>query len=156
MSYDWGLLISYPRRDPLGPWVQDHLFPLLDRWLGAQTQSAPRLFIDTAMEDGTDWLSHLRESLHRSKYLQVPRQLLAQGQTDGLTVALAEAADRAPEPGDLVRLLEAGRNVKRLQAAYRVLLAVGRLVKRERGDTDVRKAHEDLLAQYDRMDSPLL
>jgi hypothetical protein len=69
MSYDWDLFISYPRRDPLGPWVQDRLFPLLDRWLGAQMRSAPRLFIDTAMEDGTDWPSHLRESLHRSKYL---------------------------------------------------------------------------------------
>jgi hypothetical protein len=69
MSYEFDVFISYPRRDPVGPWVQDRLHPLLTRWLGASMIQPPRIFIDGAMEDGTNWPSNLSESLHRSKYM---------------------------------------------------------------------------------------
>lgn len=52
-KYD--LFLSYPRRDPVGPWVQDHFFPLLSRWLGAAMAQPPVLFLDREMETGTDW-----------------------------------------------------------------------------------------------------
>jgi hypothetical protein len=67
MDYEWDVFVSYPRRHPVGPWVNDHLFPLLQKWLNAALQHPPRLFFDTQMEQGTHWPSTLAESLLRSR-----------------------------------------------------------------------------------------
>jgi hypothetical protein len=69
MSYQWDIFLSYPRRDPVGPWVQDHFYPLLKRWLGAAMPQAPTIFLDKSMENGTHWPSNLAESLLRSRYM---------------------------------------------------------------------------------------
>jgi hypothetical protein len=67
MSYQWDIFFSYPRRDPVGPWVQDHLFPTLEKWLKAAMTAPPRLFLDKQMEVGTRWPSNLQSSLLRSR-----------------------------------------------------------------------------------------
>lgn len=69
MDYAWDVFLSYPRRDPVGPWVQEQFYPLLKRWLGAAMTAPPRIFIDNQMEDGTHWPSNLSDSLLRSRYM---------------------------------------------------------------------------------------
>lgn len=69
MAYEWDIFISYPRRDPVGPWVNDHFYPLLQRWMGAAMPTTPRLFLDSQMDTGTHWPSNLSDSLHRSRYM---------------------------------------------------------------------------------------
>jgi hypothetical protein len=69
MTYSWDVFISYPRRDPVGPWVRDRFHPLLSRWLGAALIERPRVFLDCNMEDGTHWPTNLQSCLARSKYM---------------------------------------------------------------------------------------
>jgi hypothetical protein len=68
-DYAYDLFVSYPRRAPIGDWVNDRFVPLLEKWLGAALPHAPRIFIDRAMESGTHWPSNLAESLLRSKHM---------------------------------------------------------------------------------------
>ncbi len=69
MTYKWDIFISYPRRDPIGPWVQEHFSPMLARWLGAAMPNAPQIFLDRNMETGTHWPSNLQHSLLHSRYM---------------------------------------------------------------------------------------
>jgi hypothetical protein len=69
VGYAWDLFVSYPRRDPIGPWVHDRLLPLLERWLGAALPDAPRIFVDERMTSGTHWPSTLSDALLRSKHM---------------------------------------------------------------------------------------
>jgi hypothetical protein len=69
LGYEWDIFISYPRRDPVGPWVQDHFFPLFEKWMGAAMKTQPRLFLDYQMENGTDWPSNISYSLNHSRYM---------------------------------------------------------------------------------------
>jgi hypothetical protein len=69
MGYEWDLFVSYPRRDPIGPWVHDRFLPLLQRWLGAALPAPPRVFVDDRMASGTHWLSMLANTLLRSKHM---------------------------------------------------------------------------------------
>lgn len=67
--YQWDVFLSYPRADPVGPWVRDYFHPLLERWLGAATPHEPRIFFDSAVDGGTHWPSNLKEALARSRCL---------------------------------------------------------------------------------------
>ena len=69
MGYEWDLFVSYPRREPIGPWVHDRFLPLLRRWLGAALPSAPRIFVDQQMANGVHWPSTLADALLRSKHM---------------------------------------------------------------------------------------
>jgi TIR domain len=69
MAYQWDVFLSYPRRDPIGPWVHEHFHPLLKRWLGAAMPQVPKIFLDTQMESGTHWPSNLSQSLLCSRYM---------------------------------------------------------------------------------------
>ncbi len=69
MGYEWDLFVSYPRRDPIGPWVHDRFLPLLRRWLGAALPATPRIFVDDQLESGTHWPSTLADALLRSKHM---------------------------------------------------------------------------------------
>jgi hypothetical protein len=69
MGYEWDLFVSYPRRDPIGPWVHDRLLPLLQRWLGAALPQVPEIFVDERMTSGTHWPSAISNALLRSKYM---------------------------------------------------------------------------------------
>lgn len=68
-GYQWDVFLSYPRADPVGPWVRDYFFPLLSRWLGASTPHEPTVFFDSTMEGGVHWPSRLKNSLLRSRCL---------------------------------------------------------------------------------------
>jgi MinD-like ATPase involved in chromosome partitioning or flagellar assembly len=73
------------------------------------------------------------------------RDELARANHDGLTVALAEAAKAAPQPGDLARLIDAGLRVRHLDAAFRALAAVSSIVERERVPESHRAALQRLI-----------
>jgi hypothetical protein len=67
VSYAYDVFLSYPRADPVGPWVQKFFHPLLNQWLASSTAHEPRIFLDQNMDAGTAWPSNLKESLRRSK-----------------------------------------------------------------------------------------
>lgn len=69
MAYEYDIFMSYPRRSPVGPWVQKYFHPLIETWLGAAMPRKPSIFLDVQMEVGTHWPSNLKESLHRSRLM---------------------------------------------------------------------------------------
>ncbi|HEU4728880.1 MAG TPA: toll/interleukin-1 receptor domain-containing protein [Kofleriaceae bacterium] len=69
MGYEWDVFVSYPRRDPIGPWVHDRFLPVLQRWLNAALPSVPRIFVDEQMQGGAHWPSTLADALQRSRYM---------------------------------------------------------------------------------------
>jgi hypothetical protein len=69
MGYEWDVFVSYPRRDPIGPWVHDRFLPLLQRWLNAALPALPKIFVDEQMPGGVHWPSKLADALLRSRYM---------------------------------------------------------------------------------------
>jgi MinD-like ATPase involved in chromosome partitioning or flagellar assembly len=79
---------------------------------------------------------------------QTSRERLARSADNGLIVALAEATLRAPEPGDLDRLLQAASKIGYAHAACRVLTAIAMAAERERVSTSDRERLDDTLRRY--------
>ena len=61
---------------------------------------------------------------------RVNKDELAQEKHEGLIIALAASIILSSEPGDVERLLKAGRSVKRLHVRYYVLIALTKLLER--------------------------
>lgn len=71
MAYEYDIFLSYPRIDPIGPWVADVFDKELRRWLRAELGEC-RVFRDTeAIRAGDVWPERLADALHKSK-LMIP------------------------------------------------------------------------------------
>ena len=69
MSYEYDIFVSYRRTPPVSTWVQNHLRPQLEQWLGAAMTTQPRIFLDVDLETGAVWPEALRHALSRSRFL---------------------------------------------------------------------------------------
>jgi hypothetical protein len=70
-GYEYDVFISYRRADPVGGWVQNHFFPLLEMWLCESFPPGqdPKVYIDKKIETGAEWDEALRYALLRSRCL---------------------------------------------------------------------------------------
>lgn len=68
-DYAHDVFISYTRAGPVGPWVRDLLRPQVRDWLGQELGREPRVFIDTAIDDGAAVLPEVRRALLGSRCL---------------------------------------------------------------------------------------
>jgi TIR domain len=66
-GYEHDIFLSYSRRSPVGPWVQNHFYPLLDDWLRMNTPRHPEIFADWRQETGVNWPARLKRALRRSR-----------------------------------------------------------------------------------------
>ena len=71
IGYEYDVFISYRRTDPVGGWVHNHFFPLLEMWLRESFPPGrhPRIYIDKKIEAGAEWDESLRYALLRSRCL---------------------------------------------------------------------------------------
>jgi hypothetical protein len=71
MAYEYDVFLSYSRKPPVGDWVRNHFFPLLEMWLPQQLPYQAKVFIDEEMgeEPGVQWPGRLRRALLGSKCL---------------------------------------------------------------------------------------
>lgn len=69
MAYEYDIFLSYPRIDPIGPWVEHVFDPELRNWLRAEVGER-RVFRDTDdIEPGQRWPQRLSRALGRSKLM---------------------------------------------------------------------------------------
>jgi len=69
LSYKYDIFISYPRLDPIGPWVADVFGRQLQRWLPAEIGER-KVFRDVAaLKPGQPWPEHLQVALQRSRLM---------------------------------------------------------------------------------------
>jgi hypothetical protein len=92
---------------------------------------------------------------------QVSRDRLASSGHDGLAVALAEASVWRTESGDCQRLIDAGLQVSRLHAAFRVLSAIITVWDKPGAGRVEKTAMSELLEHFaglatKKSDSPLM
>lgn len=71
MAYEYDVFLSYSRKAPVGDWVRNHFFPLLEMWLPQQLPYQAKVFVDAAMDEepGVKWPDRLRSALLKSKCL---------------------------------------------------------------------------------------
>lgn len=65
-GYEYHVFISYRRSGDVGEWVHNHFHPMLLRRLESLLDEEPKVFLDTAMENGSHWPQRLSDALHRS------------------------------------------------------------------------------------------
>lgn len=69
-DYVYDLFLSYRRRPPVGDWVKNHFYPLLEKWLPLCMPYEPKIFIDLKqIETGDTWPVVLNSALKTSRCL---------------------------------------------------------------------------------------
>src|SRR5947209_3690129 len=76
-------------------------------------------------------------------------ELAVKTRKEGVVVALATLVNFAPGPGDLQRLLRVSSGLTRLHVQYRVILAVGTLIRQALVEQNEKADVERLLQQYE-------
>ncbi|UTW11667.1 hypothetical protein [Marinobacterium rhizophilum] len=80
----------------------------------------------------------------------IPRQLMAQQQHEGIILALAAASHALPTADDTELLVQVAGEAQRLHVRYRILMAIGRLIERGLVDSDQADAIGHVLQSYKR------
>ena len=68
-SYSHDIFVSYSRLPKWPDWVKDWFVPLLEQWVGTELGREVRVFVDTTLDDGTDWPIALANALGDSRML---------------------------------------------------------------------------------------
>src|SRR5882672_3778436 len=68
-GYEWDIFLSYKRNTVAQKWIDNHLHPLLEKWLPEHFPSdwRPKIFIDRQIEVGKQWPTTLERALVRSR-----------------------------------------------------------------------------------------
>lgn len=69
VSYKHDIFISYPRIDPIGPWVADVFDRQLRRWLRAELGERAVFRDASSIEPGQPWPARLIDELQRSRLM---------------------------------------------------------------------------------------
>ena len=69
-DYIYDIFLSYRRKPPVGDWVKNHFYPLLDQWLPQAMSREPNIFIDLEeIEIGSRWSRKISNALKVSRCL---------------------------------------------------------------------------------------
>ena len=69
MAYEFDIFMSYPRAGQVGPWVQNHFFPVLRDCLEVHLDHNPRIFVDSAQPTGVQWPQNIKDALLKSRLM---------------------------------------------------------------------------------------
>jgi hypothetical protein len=68
-DYDVDVFISYSRSSAVEPWVRNHFYPQLKKWLDQSLPNEVDIFVDYQMPVGVPWPATLKHKLSRSRCL---------------------------------------------------------------------------------------
>ncbi len=69
-DYVYDIFLSYRRKPPVGDWVRNHFYPLIEKWLPLCMPYEPKIFIDLKqIETGAAWPLTLKNALKTSRCL---------------------------------------------------------------------------------------